>query len=87
MPITKSAQKALRQNLTRQKRNRATKNRLKGVIKKFRGLVAAGKKDEAQTVLVSVYKALDKTAKKGIIKKNKASRTKSRLARLLAKKN
>ncbi|MEK7121599.1 MAG: 30S ribosomal protein S20, partial [Patescibacteria group bacterium] len=57
----------------------------KATVKDFRKLVAAGKKDEAKKMLPKVYQTLDKAAKSGVIKKNKASRLKSNTARLLAK--
>ena len=52
-------------------------------IHHFRKLVAAKKTEEAQSFLPQVYRALDKTAKAGTIKKNTASRLKSRLAKLV----
>jgi small subunit ribosomal protein S20 len=39
---------------------------------------------QAQELLSQAYKAIDKAAKTGILKKNAAARKKSRLARLLA---
>lgn len=38
---------------------------------------------EAETNLVKAYKAIDKAAKRGIIKKNTAARKKSRLTKLI----
>lgn len=54
-------------------------------IKSFRSLVAAGKKAEAGVALSSAYQAIDKAAKRGVIKPNTASRKKSRLTALLSK--
>lgn len=85
MPITKSAKKALRQNKTRRVRNIRKINSYKSAVKDFRKLIAAGKKDEAKKLLPKVYQALDKAAKSGVIKKNKASRLKSNTTRLLTK--
>ncbi len=85
MPITSSAKKALRQNLRRRTRNLAHKDSVKTAVKTLKKLVAEKKGDEAKAQLQRVYKALDKTAKVGLIKKNKASRLKSRLARLVNK--
>ena len=86
MPNTTSAKKALRQNTRRRTRN-LTKNRAyKDAIKAYRKLVAAGKTSEAAAQLAKVAQALDKAAKAKTIKKNKASRLKSRLAHALAKK-
>jgi len=54
-------------------------------VKQFRQLVEAGQLDDARAKLPSVYKALDKAAKSGVIKKNKSSRLKSRLTTQLQK--
>ncbi|MBI5306157.1 30S ribosomal protein S20 [Candidatus Wolfebacteria bacterium] len=83
MPIIKSAEKALRQNIRRRKINVARKTELKSVIKQFKKLIIEGKKDEAKNYLSQVYKKLDKSAKVNLIKKNKASRLKSRLSKLI----
>ena len=84
MPNTKSAIKALRQNKSRHARNLKQKEEMKDVIKKYKKAVEAGKKDEAAKLLPEVYKKLDKAAKTNIIKKNKASRLKSRLTKKLS---
>lgn len=83
MPITKSAKKALRQNIRRKKRNLIYKNKIKDLIKKVKTLVVAKKIKEAKELLPQIYKALDKSAKKGIIKKNTASRRKSRITKMV----
>lgn len=85
MPITKSAKKALRQSVTRRERNNAKKEAYKKGVKSFRKLVSDKKTSDAATSLKTAFKALDKAAKSGVIKKNKASRLKSRLAKALAK--
>ena len=83
MPITKSAKKALRQNIRRKKRNLIYKNKIKDLMKKVKTLVGAKKTKEAKELLPQIYKALDKSAKKGIIKKNTASRRKSRITKMV----
>lgn len=83
MPVTRSAKKALRQNIRRRARNLERKRKIKEVIKKFKKLVQENKIEEARAFLPQVYKTLDKVAKTGYIKKNKAARLKSRLARKL----
>ena len=85
MPITKSAKKALRQNKTRRVRNVRKIVAYKAMVKDFRKLVTAGKKDDAKKMLPKVYQTLDKAVKSGVIKKNKASRLKSNTTRLLQK--
>jgi len=82
MPITQSAKKALRQSIRRRKRNLRKMEAYKGAIKDYKKLIAAKKLDDAKTALQKVYKALDKAAKTNVIAKNKASRLKSRLAKL-----
>ena len=84
--ITKSAQKAYRQNLKRRARNIERKTALKKVLKNYKKLVAAKTLDIAKTELPKVYQALDKAAKVNLIKKNTASRIKSRLTKLLVAK-
>ena len=85
MPITKSTKKALRQNVKRRARNLVYKKKMKDLIKKVRTLVEEKKTEEAKKLLPQVYKILDKTAKVGIIKKNAASRKKSRITKLVSK--
>jgi small subunit ribosomal protein S20 len=83
MPITKSAKKALRQNKRRAARNKIYKNKMKSLIKDIRLLASQKKTEEAKKLLPQVYKILDKSAKENIIKKNTASRNKSRLTKML----
>ena len=83
MPITKSAKKALRQSEKRKKGNLRKKKTLKNLLKKIRDLVSEKKIEEAKKLLPQVYKALDKTAKIGLIKKNTARRKKSRITKLI----
>jgi len=85
MPITKSAKKAIRQNIRRRARNLVYKSRIKDLIKEIRVLITEKKIEEAKKILPQVYKILDKAAKVGVIKKNSATRKKSRLAKLLNK--
>lgn len=85
MPITKSAKKALRQNKKRRKNNIAKKRNIKDLIKQVDASIKEKKTDEAKKILPQIYKALDKTAKTGTMKKNTASRKKSRLTKLINK--
>ena len=85
MAITKSAKKAIRQNKRRRAYNLTYLNKLKATLKSARALVIAKKMDEAKAILPKVYEILDKSAKAGIIKKNTASRKKSRLAKLIGR--
>ena len=83
MPITQSAKKALRQNIRRRERNLARKKDLKNAIKDFKKFVSQKNTDLVLKQLSAVYKKLDKAAKVNLIKKNTASRLKSRLTLFL----
>lgn len=85
MPITQSAKKALRQSLRRRAQNLKRKAAYRRAVKEIGKLAAGGQLEEAKKLLPSLYKSLDKTAKTHAITKNKASRLKSRLTKLIAK--
>ncbi len=81
----KSALKRARQNLKRRARNRGLRSTLRTAVKKYRALLGGNDTDAAQTGYATVQRAYDKAVTKGIIKKNTASRKKSRLAAALKK--
>jgi small subunit ribosomal protein S20 len=84
MAITKSAKKALRVSDRKRVVNDRIKNKMKAEVKSVRTKVA--KKVEVTVADLSlVFKALDKAAKRGTIKKGQANRKKSRLAKAAAK--
>lgn len=85
MPITTSAKKALRNSAKKRVFNARKKDTVQAVLKKFRKLVTEKNKGEAQKMLSTIQKTLDKAAKTGLIKKNTASRKKSRLAAMVKK--
>jgi small subunit ribosomal protein S20 len=85
MPNTKSAIKAARQTIRRHATNLVASDKIKKAIKQVKKLAATGKMDEARKALSAAFASLDKAAKKHIIHKNKASRLKSRLSKLLSK--
>ncbi len=82
MPITKSAKKAIRVSSRKKASNDQRKRMMKEVIKKIEK-TAKTDKAEAAKLLSNAYSIIDKTAKKGVIKKNNASRKKARLSRLI----
>ncbi len=85
MPIIKSAKKALRQNIKRRTQNIQKKRKLKSILKEVRDLAFQKKIEQAKKLLPQVYKTLDKAAKTNLIKKNTASRKKSRITKLINK--
>jgi len=94
MPILKAAKKALRQDKRKAQFNLRAKNKMKTVVKEFSKLAEDFKHsaekaptdslENIRKVLSKAYKAIDKAAKRGIIKENTASRKKSQLARKIA---
>ncbi len=85
MAITKSAKKAIRQNKKRRTQNLIYLNSIKKLVKEAKSFVTQKKVAEAKALLPKVYEILDKAAKVGIIKKNNASRHKSRMAKMVDK--
>ncbi len=86
MPITTSAKKAHRVSLIKKAANDRTKKTLKEGAKSVQKLVVAKQFKEAKASLAAAYSAIDKAAKKGVIKKNTASRKKSLLSRITKEK-
>ena len=82
MPITRNAKKALRVSEKKNAMNTRTKKALKEGVKSIEKLVVAKKWKDAKGSLAEAYSAIDKAAKNGVIKKNTASRKKSRLSRM-----
>ncbi len=83
MPIKKSAFKAIRQSKKREIYNKEIKTNISWLKRQF--LKAIGKKDKkiAGDFYLKLQKFLDKAAQRKVIKKNTASRSKSRLFKRL----
>ncbi|MBP6881112.1 MAG: 30S ribosomal protein S20 [Candidatus Pacebacteria bacterium] len=79
MPITKGAEKAYRQSERKRVYNIRRKSVMKDAEKAITKAVTAGDKEKAKSLLPAAYKAIDKAAKRGVIKDNTASRKKSRI--------
>ena len=79
MAITKSAKKAHRASLKKRVFNLRRKRALTTTTKTVKKLTETSAAD-ARASLSAAYQAIDKAAKRGIIKKNTAARKKSRLA-------
>jgi small subunit ribosomal protein S20 len=85
MPITKGAKKAVRSSEKKRVYNLRRKRKAVSAVKEVKKLAAAGDTKAAQAKLSEAYKALDKAAKMGTIKKGNASRQKSRLSATIKK--
>jgi small subunit ribosomal protein S20 len=79
MAITKGAKKAHRSSLKKHVFNVRRKSVMGDVVKKVRKHITAGEIKEATALMPEAYKAIDKAAKRGVIKPNAAARKKSRL--------
>ncbi len=83
MANIRSAIKRIRSSARKRERNQAFRSRARTLINKTRKLIAEGKIEEAREEAHLAIVALDKAAQKGIIHKNKAARSKSRLMKKL----
>lgn len=79
MPVIRSAQKKLRADKIKEKRNNNLRNLLKKTLKLAR-------KNPTPANLSKATKILDKLAKRKIIHKNKAARIKSTLSKIVTPK-
>lgn len=81
MPISDSAKKSLRVS----KRKKIVNDRYRKSVKDATKAIEKALKDDkkkAKELLPKAYKAIDKAAKRGVIKKNTASRRKAKLSRV-----
>jgi small subunit ribosomal protein S20 len=85
MPNTRSAERRMRSSERKRQHNRRVKSTLRGVEKKYRDLLADGKKDDAAKALPGVHSAYDKAVKVNVITRATANRKKSRLAIALSR--
>lgn len=81
MANTKSAIKRIRQNERQSTVNRRNRARLRSQVKALMSPLEGSNAEESQKVLPATVSSIDRAVQKGLIKKNKASRMKSRLTR------
>lgn len=81
MPVKKAAVKDLKQSKKRALINTTKRLNVKYLIKKTLSAVKGGDKTKAQEFFQKAQKAIDKAAKTNVIKKNNASRKKSRISK------
>jgi small subunit ribosomal protein S20 len=85
----KSAEKRARQTTKRRDHNVMLRSKMRTAMKKVRAAVATGEKDAAQAAFKAAVPVIDSMVNKGIVHRNAAARTKSRLSasvKALAKK-
>lgn len=84
MAITKGAKKAIRSQERKRVFNIRGKRKMAESVKSANSTAGKDRKEQNEALKVA-YKAIDKAAKRGTIKKNTANRKKSRLAQRLKK--
>lgn len=85
MANTKSARKAAGQIARRTVINKARRSRMRSAMRKVEEALAAGDRPRALAAMAEAEPALIRAAQKGIIHRNAAHRTVSRLAQRIAK--
>lgn len=78
---------ALKRDITSKKkclRNKAFKSRIRTAVRTYKEALTNEDSELKQKLLNEVYSLVDKASQKGLYKKNKSSRIKSRLAAKLA---
>jgi small subunit ribosomal protein S20 len=85
MAITSSAKRAIRVSDRKRLFNVRRLSTMRDEVKTIKKLVLAGDITGAQKAFATAQQAIDKAAKRGVIKDNSASRKKSRLAAFIAK--
>ena len=83
MPTTNSAKKRMRQSTKARIQNLVVRTQVRSVRRSFFEAVAGKQKDVAEKLYRQYCSLLDKTAKKCVIKKNTASRRKTRAKAML----
>ena len=83
MANIRSAIKRIRSSARKREHNQVFRSRARTYVNKARKLIAEGKIEEAREEVQLAIVALDKAAAKGIIHRNKAARSKSRLMKRL----
>lgn len=79
MANSAGSKKRARQAVVRRSRNVSLRSMVRTSIKKVQTGIDAKSYDDAQAALVNAMPYIDKMVNKGILHKNKAARTKSRL--------
>jgi len=76
--------KRIRQGIVRHDRNKSRLSTLRTAVKQVRLASAEGNLEVAQESLVNAVTLLDRAAQSGVIHRNAAARSKSRLVRLVS---
>jgi len=84
MPVTKTTKRRPAQIERRRVVNSKRILEMRKLIKEANTLLSNKNIEEVEKMLPRIYKAIDKAAKRGVIKKNAAARRKSRMAKKIS---
>ncbi len=79
----KSALKRIKQSEKKRIRNKNVKTKIKSILKSTKLAASENEKEKAINELIAAQGTLDKAVKKGVLHKNTASRTVSRLTKMV----
>jgi small subunit ribosomal protein S20 len=82
---TKSAKKAARQIARRAVINKARRTRMRSAVRKIEEAIASGDRSRALAAMSEAEPVIIRSAQKGVVHRNAASRKVSRLTRRIAK--
>lgn len=85
MPVTKTTKRRPAQIERRRVVNQKRILEMRKLIKEANTLLSNKNIEEVEKMLPRIYKAIDKAAKRGVIKKNTASRKKFRMMKKIGK--
>jgi small subunit ribosomal protein S20 len=85
MANKKSAKKRAVKSEQKREKNRAVRSKMRTAVKKVRRAAESGDSSAAESLLRQAISLVDRTAKKGVVHRNMAARTKSRLAAAVRK--
>ncbi|KAB2964086.1 MAG: 30S ribosomal protein S20 [Thermoanaerobaculia bacterium] len=85
MANTKSAKKRAAKSALQREKNRAARSTMRTAVKKVRKAVGRGDAQAAEASLAEAISTVDRTAQKGVVHRNTAARTKSRLSAAVRK--
>jgi small subunit ribosomal protein S20 len=85
MANTKSAKKAARQIARREAINKSRRSRMRTALRKVEEAIASGDSTRARAALTDAEPIIVRSAQKGVLHRNSASRKVSRLSRRVAK--
>ena len=77
------SEKSMRSSMRKQKRNRSVRSSTRTYVAKAVKAIEESDQDEREAAVKRALKALDQTAKRGIVHPNNAARRKSRLMKRL----